>query len=141
MWQGVPEIKEHDSWFKETEGSDECCLPAVLRSDQHIIVSPAYVHFGKNTWSSKVIYEVRDERKRVCIFDHVGIDILVVLTGMYQSILLGNEEEWWCLGELGWLDLACGKMFVHKALASLMLLWIQEVQWLKKPSGCLDVFH
>jgi hypothetical protein len=41
-----------------------------------------------------VIYEVRDERKRVCIFDHVGIDILVVLTGMYQSILLGNEEEW-----------------------------------------------
>jgi hypothetical protein len=46
---GVAEAEEHDGGLEETKGSDECCLPVVLRSDQYIIISPAHVHLSENT--------------------------------------------------------------------------------------------
>jgi hypothetical protein len=45
---GVTESEEHDSWFEETKRSDKHRLPSILRSDQHIVVSPAYVHLCKD---------------------------------------------------------------------------------------------
>jgi hypothetical protein len=125
--RGVAEPKEHDSGFEKTKGGDERRLPAIFGADQHVVVAPAYVHFGKNTRASETADEVRDEWEGIHVFDGVRIDISVVLAGTYQSILLWNEEEWGHLGGLGRLDLACGKMFVYEASASLVLLRVQRV--------------
>jgi hypothetical protein len=89
---GVTKAEKHNSGFEEIEGSDECCFPVVLRSDQHVVVSPAYVYFSKNTQAPKTIDKVGDEGKRVRVFDGVGVYILVVLAGTYQPILLRDEE-------------------------------------------------
>jgi hypothetical protein len=125
--RGVAKTKKHDGCLEEAKGGNECCLPMVLRSNQHIVVSPVYVHFGKNAWPVKSVDEVRDEQKRVGVFDGMGVDILVVLAGTYHPILLGDEEEGWHLGGLGRLNLASGKVFVYKAFTGFMFLGVQRV--------------
>jgi hypothetical protein len=76
-----------------------------------------------------MVDKVRDEGKGVRVFDGVRVDILVVLAGTYQSILLWDEEEREHLGGLGWLDFARGEMFVYEASASLVLLRVQGVNF------------
>jgi hypothetical protein len=91
--RGVAESKEHNSWFEETEGSDEHHLPVVFRSDQHIVKSPAYVHFSKDARAPESVDEVRDKGEGVCVFNGVGVDIPVVLAGTYRPIFLRDKEE------------------------------------------------
>jgi hypothetical protein len=97
----VAETEKHDCRLKETEGSDERRLPVVLGSNQHIIVTPAYVHFGKDVRASEAVNKVGDEGEGVCVLDGVRVDISVVLAGRTKPSFLWTKKNGDAWGDLG----------------------------------------
>ena len=80
--QGVAHFKEHDVRFKQPKWSGEGSLPIVLWFDEDVVIPPLYVKFGEDQWSLEFIDKVRNKEKRVGIFDHVGVEIPIVLAGL-----------------------------------------------------------
>ena len=93
----IAKTKEHYSQFKESFIGDESSLPLMSVFDMDIVIPPSDVKFGENLCSLEFINKIRDEWERVCIVNHVFIDIAIVLTRADTTILLFNEEEGGCL--------------------------------------------
>ena len=91
--RGIGKTKEHYGWFKESFMGNESGLPLVPVFDTDVVISPTDIELGENLCPLEFINKVRDEWERVCIADHVFINIVILLTGAKTAILLFNKEE------------------------------------------------
>ena len=90
---GIALPEEHDQRFIEAIGGSECGLPFISFLDADVVISPSNVHLGEIFHSFQFVDEGGDEGKWVCVFNHVFIEISIVLAGVEPSIFLLNEEE------------------------------------------------
>ena len=78
----VTESKEHDSGFEESHGGDESGLPLIFLSDANVVIPPMNVEFGEQGGFLHVVDEFGDQGERIGVSDGVGVQVVVVLTGM-----------------------------------------------------------
>ena len=45
--RGIAEAEKHDDRFIETGSGDECCLPAIVRMDKDVVVSPSDIDLSE----------------------------------------------------------------------------------------------
>ena len=75
----VGEPKEHNSGFIEAFVGDECHFPLVFRLDQHLVVSPLYVHPHEEGAIVELVDKLGNEGQRVAILDGPCIYWSIVL--------------------------------------------------------------
>ena len=68
----------------------------------------------------------------------MAIQIPVVLYKMFLAVLLGDEENWSCLGRYRWSDLATAQIFLEELVEFLSFLWRQGID---TPFLWLETFH
>ena len=110
-------------------GGDECSFSPVFRLNEDIVISPSDIHFGEDWWPFEFVNQVGDKWKQVGIFDSMGVQIPVVLTWSYKSILFWYKKEWQCLWRLGWNNLPRLEMFVNKCSASFFFLGVEWIDF------------
>ena len=98
--RGVAKAKEHDCQFEESFVRDEGRLPLVAIFDADIVVPPTNIEFGEVASVFQLVHEVGDKGKGVGVTGGVFVEVPVILAGMEFAILLLDEEEERCLGEL-----------------------------------------
>ena len=96
-WWGIAEAKEHDCGFKEAKGSNECCFPLVKFPDVNVVIPPSDVELHEKGGVFHIVNKFRDKGQWVHVVDGMGVTVSVILAGGKGTILLGNEEEWYCL--------------------------------------------
>ena len=55
--QQVAESKEHNGWLIEPKGGGEGCLPAILWSDEDVVISPSDIKFGEDFAVFELVYQ------------------------------------------------------------------------------------
>ena len=123
----VGESEEHDHWFVESKGGNECRLPLVLFSQLDVVVFPSYVELGKEGRVLHVIDKFWDERQWIGILDSEGIKVPIVLTGTKGAIFLWDEEEWGCLRRFGRDNTTGLQMFLDEGFAGFHFKGVQQV--------------
>ena len=71
----------------------KCHFPFITFLDSDIIVSPLEIHFGEHLSPFELIDKLENERKGVVIFNHVLVQIVIVLYHTLFPILFGYEEH------------------------------------------------
>ena len=59
---GIAESKEHDGWFKKSEGGDERSFSLIFLMNLDVVVIPANVKFSEVGGVLHVINKFRDKR-------------------------------------------------------------------------------
>src|SRR5712664_761404 len=90
----IGEAEEHNQGLKEPSVCAESGLPLVTFLDADIVVSPANIQLGEVACTPETIYEVGNERKRVDILNHLGVQCPVVLNQTEGPVLLLDKEDW-----------------------------------------------
>ena len=85
---------------------DEGCLPLVTIFNSYVVISPSDVELSEDLSIPQLVYEIRDEGKRVGIADGVFVDVSIILAGAESSVLLFDEEEGRGLGGIGRTNLS-----------------------------------
>ena len=75
----VSEAEEHHQWFKESAVSAEGGFPFISLFHVDIIEIPSDVQLCEVSCPSEFLYQLGDERKRVFVLHHDGIQSTVVL--------------------------------------------------------------
>src|SRR3984957_17950899 len=89
----VAKTEEHDKGFKTTAVRDEGCLPLISLLDPVVVISPANVELGEDFRVLDLVYEFRDQGKRITILHGQGIEFPIVLYRSEVARLLFDEEE------------------------------------------------
>ena len=78
---GVTHSEEHDIGFEQPKWGGEGSLPTVLWFDEDVIISPLYIEFGEDQWSSEFIDKIRDKEEEIGILDCMAVEVPVVSVG------------------------------------------------------------
>ena len=114
--RAVGHSEEHYKRFEETPVGVESCLPLIPRLDAYIIEAPTDVEFCEVLGSAELRDEFRDEGERVSIFDSYGVQRVIVLDQLEQTIFLLNEEHWGCDRGFGGSDSSGAEVFLQEGV-------------------------
>jgi len=108
----VGHSEEHHERFKEATVGTEGHFPFISRLDAYIIETPADIKFREVPGST----ELGDKREGVPVLDSYGVQCMIVLDQLEQTIFLLNEEHRGCYGGLGWLDASGMQVFLQEGV-------------------------
>ena len=126
--RGIAKAKEYYSWFKESFVCDESHLPLVAIFNVDVVPSTD-IKLGKVASIFQLLYEVRDEEKRVYIASGMFVEVAVVLTVVKLAILCLREEEGGCLRGVQWMDLSSSQAFFKEVFCCLFLVGREGVDF------------
>ncbi|KAG5335719.1 hypothetical protein C0989_000561 [Termitomyces sp. Mn162] len=89
----VGESKEHNKQLEQSSVGLESDLPLVSILDMHIVVAPPDVQFSEVLHTLEVVDELGDEGEGVAILYCHGIENLIILNQLEQTILLLDEGD------------------------------------------------
>ena len=91
--RGVAEPKEHYSWFKEAERSDEHRFPLVFLPNANVVITPSNIKLGEQSGVLHIIDQLWNEGERIPIVNGVGIEISIILAWSQGAVFFGHKEE------------------------------------------------
>ncbi len=117
----VSQPEEHDRWFEESFGGEECRLPFIPLFDADIVISPAYVELSEEGTPGEAVNSLGNEWRDIAVLLGPMVDRVVVLNRMELAIFLFDEEEVCSIGAPGFSDGAPFQVFGHKLVDFLYL--------------------
>ena len=75
----VHKAKEYNLWLKEPSIGAECSLPLITFPNPDIVETPPDIQLGEVFDTSELCDQLGDERDQITVFDHDGVQGLVVL--------------------------------------------------------------
>jgi len=102
----VGHSEKHHERFEETAIGTEGCLPFISGLDMYVIETPSDVKLCEVLGSMELGDKFGDKGEGVPVLDGYGIQCMIVLDQLEQTILLLNEEHKDCDGGLRGSDLS-----------------------------------
>jgi hypothetical protein len=115
----VGETKEHNCRLKEAFMGEKGGFPFVAGFDANVVITPLNIKGGKQSASTKVVDDLRDERGYVAIMDGPLVDWSIILDGAELAIFFSDKEEVGGISADGSSNGFSCEMFFHKVTHSL----------------------
>jgi len=104
--------EEHHERFKEAVVGAEGHFPFISGLDMYVIETPLDIKFCEVLGSAELGDEFGNERERIPVLDDYGIQHIIVLDQLEQTIFLFNEEHRSCYRGFRGSDLSDMQVFL-----------------------------